>query len=103
MYKVIKIPAKKIRGMLPSVQQQISAEICSHCASVNKPEYSFCTNCGYPLHDAFLADNFYKILKEKKLSLYKAESAVTVARIILYVMGAFILPGIFFVFSESSG
>ncbi len=58
--------SKKNHHLLPAVQQSISTEICSHCNHVNKTKYSFCTNCGYPLHDAVLADNYFKLLKEKK-------------------------------------
>jgi VIT1/CCC1 family predicted Fe2+/Mn2+ transporter len=102
MHSAKKISAKKINHLLPAIQQRISTEICSHCNYVNKTDYSFCTNCGYPLHDAVLADNYFKLLKEKKQLLYQAESAVVAARIILYVMGAFLLLGIFFVFSGNS-
>jgi hypothetical protein len=102
MRQAKKISAEKINHLLPAIHPSMSAEICSHCGYINKTEYSFCTNCGYPLHDAVLADNYFKVLKEKKQLLYRAESAVLVARIILYVMGGFLLPGIFFIFSASS-
>ncbi len=96
MQQAKKISAKKINHLLPAVQKSIATEICSHCNQVNKTEYSFCTNCGYPLQNAVLANNYFKLLKEKKQLLHQAESAILIARIILYVMGACLLPGIFF-------
>lgn len=97
MQQAKKISAKKINHLLPAVQKSIATEICSHCNQVNKTEYSFCTNCGYPLQNAVLANNYFKLLKEKKQLLHQAESAILIARIILYVMGACLLPEYFLV------
>lgn len=101
MHQNKKILSKKI-NLLPVIQNNAAAEICMRCIHVNKTEYSFCTNCGYPLHDASLTGVYYKKLKERNELLFKAENSVLVARIILYVMATFLLPGIFFIFSESS-
>jgi hypothetical protein len=98
-----KLPIHKPCSLLPKIKSNvIAADICTHCSYINKPEYSFCTNCGYPLHDKLLVDDYYKKLTARKELLFKAENAVLVARIILYVMALFLLSGIFFLFSESS-
>jgi hypothetical protein len=98
-----KLPVQKLHSLLPDVKRNvIAADICTHCSYINKHEYSFCTNCGYPLHDKLLVDGYYKKLTERKAMLFKAENAVLVARIILYVMALFLLSGILFIFSESS-
>ena len=88
--------------LLPDVHDEPIADICAHRNYVNKKEYSFCTNCGYPLHNQLLVDIYHKRLQQRTDLLYKAESSVLVARIVLYIMASFLLLGILFVFSESS-
>jgi hypothetical protein len=97
-----KLPVNKFNLLLPAIKPNTVADICAHCGHVNKSEYSFCTNCGYPLRDELLIDAFYKKLKERNELLFKAENTVQVARVILYVMALFLLPGIFFIFSAST-
>ena len=97
-----KLPSDQKINLLPDVLEKPKADICAHCNYVNKTEYSFCTNCGYPVHNQLLVDIYHKRLQHRTDLLYKAESSVLVARIVLYIMASFLLLGIFFVFSESS-
>ncbi len=103
MHHSKKISAQKLNNLLPVIERKLNAaNICMRCDHVNKTKYLFCTNCGYPLHDKFLEEVYYKNLKARNELLFKAENAVLIARIILYVMAAFLLCGILFIFSESS-
>jgi len=90
--------------LLPRIERATpSAEICRHCNYINLNGYSFCTNCGYPLHNDLLIEVYHKHLQQRTDILFKAETAVLIARIVLYVMASFLLMGIFFVFSEGNG
>jgi len=94
---------QKFNELLPAVRhEQFGADICAHCDHVNKTEYSFCTNCGYPLHDQQLVDVYHKRLQQRTDMLFKAESSVLIARIVLYIMASFLLLGIFFIFSDGN-
>ena len=98
-----KLPVNKYNLLLPAIKRNVvTADVCTHCRYINRPDYSFCTNCGYPLHDKLLIDEYYKKLTERNELLFKAENAVQVARVILYIMAFFLLTGILFIFSESS-
>lgn len=89
--------------LLPVIEwKKSTAVICNHCNTVNAIEFSFCTNCGYPLKDELLVTSFYKKLEERKNVFLKAENAVFVARVILYVMASCLLIGILFLFSAVS-
>lgn len=94
---------QKINALLPYIQRrEPSAVLCRHCNYINEREFSFCTNCGYPLQNKLLEDVFYKRVRQRTTILFKAESAVMVARTVLYIIGAFLFMGIFFIFAESS-
>ena len=94
---------QRINALLPHVERRNpSAVLCRHCNYVNETEFSFCTNCGYPLQNRLLEDIFYKRIRQRTNILFKAESSVTVARIVLYVIGSFLFMGVFFLFAESS-
>jgi hypothetical protein len=94
---------QRINALLPHVERRKpSAILCRHCNYVNETEFSFCTNCGYPLQNRLLEDIFYKRIRQRTNILFKAESSVTVARIVLYVIGSFLFMGVFFLFAESS-
>jgi hypothetical protein len=94
---------QKFNASLPAVRQEKPvAEVCGHCNYLNHNEYAFCTNCGYPLHNPLLVDVYHKHLRQRTDLLFKAETSVLIARIVLYVMACFLLMGIFFVFSESN-
>lgn len=93
---------QKIHALLPQpMLKKPQAVICSNCNYVDEAEYLFCTNCGYPLKNKMLVHTYQKKQQEKNTLLFKAESSVFFARIILYVMGTFLSLGIFFIFAES--
>lgn len=95
---------QKINTLLPVVNnKKPEAEICRHCLYVNETEYSFCTNCGYPLHNTQLIDAYKNRIQQRKNLLFKAETSVLVARIVLYVMASFLSLGIFFIFAKNTG
>lgn len=92
-----------VNALLPQAKHKSSvAAICSNCTCVNENEFSFCTNCGYPLQKKLSANAYKKRIQHCKKLLIKAENAVLVARMVLYVMASFLLMGIFFIFAESS-
>ena len=92
-----------INALQPQVDRKKPvAVLCNHCAYVNENEFSFCTNCGYPLQNNQLTDSYNQRIQHRTNLLFKAESAVMVARIVLYVMASFLSMGIFFIFAESS-
>ncbi|HEX5154601.1 MAG TPA: hypothetical protein VFW07_24310 [Parafilimonas sp.] len=94
---------QKINALLPHVdRREPSAVLCKHCTYVNETEFSFCTNCGYPLQNSLLEDVFHKRIRQRTNILFKAESSVMFARIVLYVIGSFLFMGIFFIFAENS-
>ena len=99
------LPAKNIsllqktNSLLPQIKcEDARANICNHCAYINDTTFSFCTNCGYPLQNNLLVDAYKKRIQQRTNFLFKAENAVLVARIVLYVMAAFLSLGIFFIF-----
>lgn len=96
-----KLPVNKFNLLLPVIKHNAIADVCTHCMYINKSHYSFCTNCGYPLHDKLLIDAYYKKLTERNELLLKAENAVQAARVILYAMAFFLLTGILFVFRKA--
>jgi hypothetical protein len=94
---------QKINSLLPKIESKKSqAAICRHCSYVNENDYNFCTNCGYPIQDVQLVNVYQKRLQQRKHFLFKAENAVFAARIVLYIMAAFLSLGIFFIFAQSS-
>ena len=94
---------QKINALFPKFESKKStAVICNHCNYINQTDYSFCTNCGFPLHNTNLVNAYYQRRQQRKNLLYKAENSVFIARIVLYVMGSFLSLGIFFIFAESS-
>ena len=93
---------QKIYVLLPQPElAKPQAIICSECNYIDATEYLFCTNCGYPLKNKMLVNEYRKKLKEKSNLLFKAETSVFFARSVLYVMGAFLSLGILFIFAES--
>src|ERR1044072_6003421 len=92
---------QKINLLLPVfVHKAPDAMLCMNCSYINENGFSFCTNCGYPLQNKLLVDVFNKRIQQRTYLLFKAENAVLVARIVLYVMAAFLSLGIFFLFAE---
>ena len=94
---------QKINSMQPQVvRKKPSAVLCLHCSYINENEFSFCTNCGYPLQNKLLTHAFNERIQQRTHLLFKAENAVLAARIVLYVMASFLSMGVFFIFAESS-
>jgi len=94
---------QKINALLPAANLNKSqAAICMRCNYINENDYTFCTNCGYPVKNFQLAEIYQKRIQQRTVFLFKAENAVLVARVVLYVMGAFLSLGIFFIFTRSS-
>ncbi len=90
---------QKINLLLPGMaHKKATAVICRHCYFVNENEFSFCTNCGYPLHNKQLVEAFNDRIEQRTNLLFKAETSVMVARIVLYIMASFLSMGIFFYF-----
>jgi hypothetical protein len=88
--------------LLPAQWQLHSNPIvCCNCSFVNHHEFNFCTNCGYPVHPdpenlAVYQFHLNKRLKLKLTCLVKIEHA----RNALYVLAAFSMIGLFYVFSS---
>lgn len=101
MNRLKKIPTPKYLTLSPA-QEPIkpNAKICCHCDYVNENDYAFCTNCGFPC-DGLLVNEFHQKLRARHQILFKAEYAVGIARIVLYIMASFLLLGIFVLFTES--
>ncbi|MEP6465923.1 MAG: zinc ribbon domain-containing protein [Parafilimonas sp.] len=94
---------QKINSLLPATcRPKYQAAICSQCNYVNENDYNFCINCGYPIQNNQLVNVYRKRVQQRQNFLFKAENAVLVARVILYVMGAFLSLGIFFIFAKSN-
>jgi hypothetical protein len=92
-----------INNLLPRVGcEQPVAIVCNHCSYVNETFYSFCTNCGFPLKDPQLVSAFNEKQQQRNHFLFKAETAVMFARVVLYVIAAFLSLGIFFIFVNST-
>ncbi len=93
----------KVNALLPKISnKEAQFCICRHCNYVNESEYFFCTNCGFPLKNKMLVNDYHKRVQQRSHALFKAENAVLVARVILYVMASFLSLGIFFIFEENS-
>src|SRR4051812_47524454 len=94
---------QKINTLLPQPEREkVQATICSHCFYINKAGYTFCTNCGYPLHDNKLLGVYKNKVQKRNTLLFKAETSVLFARVALYIMGAFLSLGILFVFADGN-
>lgn len=91
-----------INKLLPEAEyNKPVALLCKHCSYVNEISNAYCTNCGYPLHNNELVNAYQKKISEKNVLLFKAENAVLFARVVLYIMGAFLSLGMLFIFAES--
>jgi hypothetical protein len=93
---------QKINSLLPKPERKKEqASICGHCCYINENEYLFCTNCGYPLLDTKLVKAYNERYDQRINLLFKAETSVLFARIVLYIIGSFLSLGILFIFAES--
>ncbi len=97
------LAAQKINSLLPKIEyKKPRAIMCGHCYNVNENDYAFCTNCGYPLQNIHLADAYHNRLQQRNKFLLRAETSVLIARIVLYVMAAFLSLGILFIFAKGN-
>ncbi len=75
--------------------------ICSRCRSINPFQHSFCTNCGWPVHETQELLQLYHFRdKHRKDLLRQYATAILQARVMLYIIGALCLSGIGFLLSE---
>ena len=73
---------------------------CNNCWFINRAEYHYCTNCGYPIHPTQETIAAYNTRLQKRKKLQKICSVkIEHARNALYVISAFSMLGIFYVFS----
>ncbi|MGI8636617.1 MAG: hypothetical protein ACR2KZ_14565 [Segetibacter sp.] len=73
---------------------------CNNCRFINPTEYHFCTNCGYPVHPNPDSIALYNGRLQKRKRLQKICTVrVEYARNALYVISAFSMLGIFYMFS----
>ena len=81
---------QKINSLLPKPERKKpKASICGHCSYINENEYLFCTNCGYPLQDTKLVKAYNERRNQCINLLFKAETSVLFARIVLYIIGSY--------------
>ncbi|MGN6213376.1 hypothetical protein [Parafilimonas sp.] len=94
---------KQVGALQPqSAKANPAALICYHCSYVNETEFSYCTNCGYPLQNKPASNSYKQRMEQRKTALLKAENAVLAARVVLYVIASFLSLGLFFIFAESN-
>ena len=94
---------QKINRLLPQFTvDEARASICNHCNYVNENDYVFCTNCGYPVQNYQLLNVYQQRIQQRTHFLFKAENAVLVARIVLYIMASFLSLGILFIFAKGN-
>ena len=88
---------------LPAVSRvKVRLICCSHCSFVNQTEYKFCTNCGYPIYPD--TDNLrrYEVRIETRKKVQRTcWIKIEQARNALYVVTAFSMLGVFYVFSDA--
>ncbi|MDB5249577.1 MAG: zinc ribbon protein [Segetibacter sp.] len=74
---------------------------CSHCRFINHFDYSFCTNCGYPVHPNKERLALYNYRLQERINLQKrCFVKIAQARNALYLLAGFSMLGIFYLFSD---
>ena len=74
---------------------------CGNCSYINHKEHNFCTNCGYPIYPNPDRLAIYNHRMQKRKSLQQlCFLKIEHARNALYVLAAFSMLGIFYVFSD---
>lgn len=88
--------------LLPVTTQLNSYPLtCCNCSFVNRKDYNFCTNCGYPVHPDNDRLALYNFRLEKRKNMQRVCSVkIEHARNALYVLAACSMLGIFYVFSN---
>jgi hypothetical protein len=73
---------------------------CCKCSFVNQKQYNFCTHCGYPIYSDGDSLRRYQLRLESRNNLQRNCSVkIEQARNALYVIAAFSMIGIFYLFS----
>jgi hypothetical protein len=74
---------------------------CCNCSFINKANYNFCTNCGFPVHPNkdSLARYNERLIQRKNLQK-NCYIKIARARNTLYILAAFCMLGIFYLFSD---
>ena len=94
--------AIRVNRLQPTPHRTHHSGICGKCRYVNNVRYSFCTNCGWPIHETpELLSLYHFRAKHRKDLLQQFNRAIYQARIALYVIGALCTSGIGFLFNES--
>jgi hypothetical protein len=95
--------ALRLCKALPQVSRSDAGLLCCcNCSFVNQKEYRFCTNCGFPIYSD--SDSLYRYqmrLESRKKLQRQCCVKIEQARNSLYVIAAFSMIGIFYVFSEA--
>lgn len=88
--------------LLPVKRQLTNIPIsCSNCNFINRAGNSFCTNCGYPVHPDTEKIALYNFRLQKRKNVQKlCVVKIEHARNALYVLAAFSMLGIFYIFSD---
>lgn len=92
---------QKSRLLPVKIQVDTCPVSCSNCSFVNRKEYNFCTNCGYPVYPDKDSIAIYNFRLQSRKNLQRICTVkIEHARNALYVLAAFSMLGIFYIFSE---
>ncbi len=74
--------------------------LCRNCKYVNRANYNYCTNCGFPLHPDHINIALYnhRLIEKEKLKK-QSLTKIAHARNALYILAAFSMFGIISIFS----
>lgn len=93
--------AEAVHKHLPRIKVSTNAsQTCSRCFYINEATHGFCTNCGYPIHHGDTELLYQFRIKQRKEILQVGLKAVNTARVLLYVIAAFFIAGIGFLFGN---
>lgn len=93
--------ALRVNRLLP-VKTDVSGlpATCRNCKYVNRANYNYCTNCGFPIHpDQLNLALFNRRLQQKEQLKRQSLTKIAYARNALYLLAAFSMFGIVSIFS----
>lgn len=94
------VAVEKSRLLPVKTQENNYPLTCNNCCFINRREYHYCINCGYPIHPTPDKIAAYNARVQKRKNLQKiCNLKIEHARNALYVISAFSMLGIFYVFS----
>jgi hypothetical protein len=95
--------ALRLGKALPVVSRpNVNLLCCCNCSFVNQKDHKYCTNCGYPIYSDEESLSRYQMRVESRKNLQRHCCVkIEQARNALYVIAAFSMIGIFYVFSEA--